>query len=158
MRFRALFGIVYCYASNPKRSDNNLYTDRIANDPMKNIASKTTEYPMFSNVVYCFFIILWCLFAPENPAFVSVRGVGLLGLLGYWFFNDCTNFFLVSAQPIHSPCSLYKFQPWSFPVSMHTSLIKSNVLPPSVIWYSPFLIFIVFIIVVFVWYRIVAMV
>jgi len=27
------------------------------------------------------FIILWCLFAPENPAFVSVRGVGFVGVV-----------------------------------------------------------------------------
>ena len=50
--------LLVCYASTPKRSDNNLYTDRIANEPMKNIASRTTEYPMFSNVLYCFFIIV----------------------------------------------------------------------------------------------------
>ena len=52
------------YASNPKMIDNNLYTDNIANDPIPNIVNMTTEYPMFSNVLYCFFMIV---------------------VLGYWF-------------------------------------------------------------------------
>ena len=75
----AIPGVVrnrFCYASNPKMIDNNLYNDNIANDPIKNIAIKTTEYPMFSNVLYCFFMIVVFVVCPNihknpNPQYVN---------------------------------------------------------------------------------------